>query len=132
VGAQNDFGTSGCEVLDGGEGSTDAGVICDFEGVVFWDIEVDPDEDFFSGNIEITDSEFIHNRRAFECLMVAGVSRMEEFGEGRSKFWVRRRGCEWLLFVMPGTKKPRALPWACVKGIFGSFEIRAIGPGSIA
>jgi hypothetical protein len=91
VGAQNDFGTSGPEVLDGGEGSTDAGVICDFEGVVFWDIEVDPDEDFFSGNIEITDSEFIHNRRAFECLMVAGVSRMEEFGEGRSKFWVRRR-----------------------------------------
>jgi hypothetical protein len=78
VGAENDLGTSGPEVLDGGESGTDAGVISDFEGVVFWDVKVDSDEDFFSGNIEITDSEFIHHRRAVECLMKLRVSRMEE------------------------------------------------------
>ena len=77
VGAEDDLGTSGLKVLDGREGGTDAGVIGDFEGVVFWDVEIDADEDFNSSYIEITDSEFIHNERAFECLMGAGVSRME-------------------------------------------------------
>jgi len=79
VRAENDFGSGRFEVLDGGKSGADPGVIGDFEGVIFRDVEVDADEDFFSSKIEITDGKFIHNERALECLMGAGVSRREPF-----------------------------------------------------
>lgn len=70
MGAEDEFRAVGEEVLDGFDGSLDAGVIGD-DAVFERDVEVDTHEDFLVVNVEIADGELGH-----------GAGRTPETGPG--------------------------------------------------
>lgn len=71
--AEDDFGTCSDEGVEGGEGFADAGFVRDDHGAIFFfegDIEIDADEDAFSGEVEVTNGFLGH--KAWERSGVVG------------------------------------------------------------